>query len=44
MFSLYYFFLPGTCIAIPYGYAGYKLCTYGCMRVYVRMGRTDSKM
>ena len=38
MFSLYYFFLPVNCIDIPYGYAGYKLCTYKFMRVYARMG------
>ena len=24
MFSLYYFFLPGTCIALPCDYTGYK--------------------
>ena len=34
MFSLHYFF-PSTCIAISYGYTGYKLCMYECMHMYV---------
>ena len=38
IFSLYYFFLPGTCIVATYGYTGYKLCTHACMRVYARRG------
>ena len=44
MFSLYYLFLPDTCIDVPYGYAVYKLCTYECMRVYARIGLTDSRV
>ena len=44
MFSLYDLFLPGTCIAIPYGYTGYELCTYVCIRVYVRRVPTAPKV
>ena len=35
IFSLNCLFLPGMCIAIPYGYNGYYLCTYACMCVCV---------
>ena len=42
VFSIHYSFLPGTCIAIYYGYTGYKLYTYACMRMYVN-GATRAK-
>ena len=46
MFSLHYLFLPGMFIAVCYGYTGYELYTYACMRVYMhgatRAQGTDS--
>ena len=35
MFSLHYLFLPDTCRDISYGYSGYELYMYACMRVYI---------
>ena len=40
MFSLNYLFLPATWIAISYGYTGYKLYKYICMRVYAHRETT----
>ena len=44
MFSIYYLFLPGTGIAVPYGYTGYKLCTYAFIRVYAHRVTTASNV
>ena len=44
IFGLYYLFLPGTCIAAPYGYTGYKVCMYACMHMYVCRLPTASRV
>ena len=41
---VYIVLLPSKYIAVTYGYTGYKLCMYECVRAYVRMGPTALKV